>query len=188
MGIGRAWISRPIRALPPALPACLCAGALLLLSALAAAQEPVRPSPAAQPPEGRGLFNSFSSFSRWFDEQAARVHSTFRDAGRQVEDFSRDAGVAARNTASGAKDAADVVARIPRTRVVSGHAKCLTAPNGAPDCLGAADAVCQAKGFSFGKSVDMTTAEVCPPKVYMSGRSGGAGCTTETFVSRALCQ
>ncbi|HVZ52721.1 MAG TPA: hypothetical protein VG986_12195 [Pseudolabrys sp.] len=155
----------------------------MLLTALAAAQEQTTP-PAAQP-EGRGLLNTFS---RWFDEQAAKIHSTFKDAGRQVDDFGRDAGIAAKSTASGAKDAADAVARIPNTRVVSGHAKCLTAPNGAPDCLAAADAVCKANGFSFGKSVDMTTAEVCPPKVYMAGRSSGADCTTETFVSRALCQ
>ena len=162
-----------------ALPACLCAGALMLLSGLAAAQE------QAPPPEGRGLINSFS---RWFDEQAAKIHSTFKDAGRQVEDLSRDASNAAKSTASGAKDAADVVARIPNTRVVSGHEKCLTAPNGAPDCRAAADAVCKAKGFSFGKSLDMTTAEVCPPKVYLSGRASASDCSSETFVSSALCQ
>jgi len=34
----------------------------------------------------------------------------------------------------------------------------------------------------------MTTAEVCPPKVYMSGRSTGPECSMETFVSRAFCQ
>ena len=37
-------------------------------------------------------------------------------------------------------------------------------------------------------SVDMTTAEICPPKAYMQGRSNDAACVTETFVSRALCQ
>ena len=182
--MGRACNNRPGRALRLALPACLCAGALLLMSALAVAQEQAPPT-SAQPPEGRGLFNSFS---RWFDEQAAKIHSSFKDAGRQVEDFSHDASVAARTTASGAKDAADAVARIPRTRVVAGHAKCLTAPNGAPDCRAAADAVCKAKGFSFGNSLDMTTAEVCPPKVYMSGRTSASDCTSENFVSSALCQ
>lgn len=179
MVMGRACNNRPGRALRSALPTCLCAGALVLLSGLAAAQD------RAPPPEGRGLFNSFS---HWFDQQAAKIHSTFKDAGRQVEDFSHDASVAARTTASGAKDAADVVARIPNTRVVSGHEKCLTAPNGAPDCRAAADAVCKAKGFSSGKSLDMTTAEVCPPKVYMSGRTKASDCTSENFVSSALCQ
>jgi hypothetical protein len=48
--------------------------------------------------------------------------------------------------------------------------------------------MCKAKGFSSGQSLDMTTAEDCPPKVYISGRNTGAECTTYTFVSRALCQ
>lgn len=154
----------------------------MLVSALAAAQEQ---PPAPHPPQRSGLFGSVS---RWFDEQATHLHSTFKDAGRRVENFGRDASLAARDTAQGARDAADVVVRIPNTRVVSGHAKCLIAPNGAPDCVAAANAVCQAKGFESGKSVDMTTAEICPPKVYMAGRSSGRECTTETFVSRALCQ
>lgn len=168
----------------PALLACLCAGILVFFSVLAAAQEQARP-PAGPSQDGRGLFGSLS---RWFDEQAAKIRSTFKDAGRQVENFGHEAGIAARSTANGARDAADAVARIPNTRLATGHAKCLIAPNGAPDCVAAANAVCQAKGFESGKSVDMTTAEVCPPKVYMSGRSSGPECTTETFVSRALCQ
>jgi len=52
----------------------------------------------------------------------------------------------------------------------------------------AANAICKTKGFESGKSVDMTTAEVCPAQVYMGGRGTGADCRTETFVSRALCQ
>jgi hypothetical protein len=71
---------------------------------------------------------------------------------------------------------------------VSGHEKCPLAANGAPDCVSAANIMCKAKGFESGKSVDMTTADVCPAKVYMSGRSTGPECTTETFVSRAFCQ
>ena len=78
--------------------------------------------------------------------------------------------------------------RIPGTRVVSGHQKCVLAPNGAPDCNAAADAMCKTKGLASGKSLDMTTAEVCPPEVYLAGRRTGPGCTTDTFVSRALCQ
>ena len=80
------------------------------------------------------------------------------------------------------------MARLPKTRVISGHAKCKIAPNGAPDCIAAANAMCKGKGFASGKSVDMTTAEVCPAEVYLAGRNSGPGCHTETFVSRALCQ
>ena len=111
-----------------------------------------------------------------------------RDAGKKVENFGHEAGVAAKTTVDIAKDAAGAVARIPGARVITGHEKCKNAPNGAPDCLAAAISMCKAKGFDSGKSMDMTTAEVCPPKVLLSGRSSGSECKDETFVSRALCQ
>jgi hypothetical protein len=72
--------------------------------------------------------------------------------------------------------------------VIVGHEKCKNAPNGAPDCVAAANTMCKAQGFDSGKSVDMTTHEVCPPKVLLSGRSSGSECRNETFVSRVLCQ
>lgn len=157
---------------------------LMLLSALAVAQEVAAP-PAAQPQQDRGLLGSVG---RWFDEQAAKINSGFKDAGKQVENFGHEAGLAAKTTAGGAQQAANAVARIPTARVIIGHEKCQMAPNGAPDCIVAANAMCQGKGFDSGKSVDMTTAQICPPKVYRSGRSTGPECTTETFVSRVLCQ
>ncbi len=147
--------------------------------ALAVAQEP-------KPPEHEEGF--LAAAGRWFGEQASKLGSGFKDARQNVEIFGREAGVAAKSTAQGAKDAADAVVRIPAARSVSGHETCGVAPNGAPDCLAAADALCKGKGFASGKSLDMTTAEVCPPKVYASGRSTGPECKTETFVSRALCQ
>lgn len=132
----------------------------------------------ARPREEPGFFEGIA---RWFDE-------TFSGAGRQVENFGHEAGVAAKTTVNSARDAAGAVARIPTARVMSGHAKCNNAPNGAPDCVAAADALCKAKGFESGKSLDMTTAEVCPAKVLLSGRSAPGQCKDETFVSRALCQ
>ena len=131
----------------------------MLMSALAVAQDARR---GRKPREDLGFFGNIG---RWFDEQADNVNSTFKDAGKKVENFGREAGVAAKTTVESAKDAADAVARIPNARVVIGHEKCKNAPNGAPDCVAAANAVCKAKGFESGKSVDMTTAEVCPPKV-----------------------
>lgn len=151
--------------------ACLFAIAVTM-SAMAVAQE------RAKPPEEPGLFEGVA---RWFDE-------TFSGAGRQVENFGNEAGIAAKTTVNTAKDAAGAVARIPTARVTSGHAKCNNAPNGAPDCVAAANALCRDKGFESGKSLDMTTAEVCPAKALMSGRSAPGECKDETFVSRALCQ
>lgn len=129
----------------------------------------------------------FGGISRWFDEQAAKFNSNFKDARSQFENFGYEAGVAARSTATGAKDAADAVAKIPGVRTIRGHEKCAIAPNGAPDCVAAATAICKGAGFQSGKSVDMTTSEICPTQAYLS-RNSGATCRTETFVSRALCQ
>jgi hypothetical protein len=163
---------------------CLFTGAMVLVSALAAAQE--RPqAPGAKAADEPALFESIG---HWLDEQAAKFKSTFSDAGKGVENFGHEAGVAAKTTVNSAKDAADAVARIPAARVVSGHEKCKNAANGAPDCVSAANAICKTKGFESGKSLDMTTAVVCPPKVLLSGQSSGPECRDETFVSRALCQ
>ena len=162
--------------------AALFAGALIFTSALAMAQD------GAAAPKASEDLGFFGNIARWFDEQAANANSTFKDAGNKIVNFGNEAGSVAKTTVEGAKDAAGAVARIPNARVVIGHEKCKNAPNGAPDCVAAANAVCKAKGFEFGRSVDMTTAEVCPPRVWMSGRTANDECRTETFVSRALCQ
>jgi hypothetical protein len=163
---------------------CLFVGAIMLMSALAAAQDAAQP-PGPKPNENPGFFGSIG---RWFDERAENFKSTFKNAGKNVENFGHEAGIAAKSTVNTAKDAAGAVVRIPTARVVTGHEKCNNAPNGAPDCLAAAIAMCKAKGFESGKSLDMTTAVVCPPKVMLSGRSSGPECKDETFVSRVLCQ
>jgi hypothetical protein len=172
-----------------ALRAALCAAAILFGSALAAAQQPAPVNPAPQPVpavvEDHGFF---ATVGRWFDEQAANLKSGLHTAGSKVKDFSHDAGVAAKSTVDTAKDAAGAVARIPNARMATGHEVCTVAANGAPDCVAAANALCKVKGFDSGKSMDMTTAEVCPTQVYLSGRTSGPGCHKETFVSRAICQ
>lgn len=154
-----------------------------LLPAAAAARDKARPA------DDPGFFESIG---RWFDQQADNFNSTFGGARSTVVEFGREAGMAASTTVHSAKDAArgaaNVMTSLPSTRFVSGYEKCRVAPNGAPDCGSAADAVCRRKGFKSGNSIDMTTAEVCPPKIYLAGRSSGPGCHTETFVSRALCQ
>ena len=174
--------------------ACLCAGAILLGAAAAVAQDSnTQPppatgdAPAAQPDpsENRGLFGNIG---RWLDEQTSNLKSGLSSAGSKVGNIGQEAGAAAKGTVDTAKDAAGAVARIPTARMVSGHEQCANAPNGAPDCVAAATTMCKTKGFESGKSVDMTTAEVCPAQVYLSGRNSGPGCHTETFVSRAFCQ
>jgi hypothetical protein len=162
--------------------AALFATILICVAAQAFAQDAAAPAPK---PQSEGFF---SSISRWFSQQSANVSNSLKDAGQKVQNIGDEAGAAAKTTVEGAKDAAGAVARIPVARAVSGHEKCQVASNGAPDCIAAANMMCKAKGFDSGKSLDMTTAEVCPPKVWMAGRTTGPECRTETFVSRALCQ
>ena len=162
---------------------CVLAAILVLASNLAAAQDTASSGQKAQESEG-----FFATINRWFKERSATVNSSFEDARKKVEGFGSAASNAAKTTMQGAKDAAGAVARIPVARAVTGHETCQVAANGAPDCVAAANTMCKAKGFESGSSLDMTTAEVCPPKVYMSGRSTGDECKMETFVSRALCQ
>ena len=161
---------------------CLFAGAIVLMSALAVAQE------GSSAPKTNEETNFFGAIVRWFDQTAANMNSTFMDVRKKFDKFGREADVAAKTTIEGAKDAANAVARISIARVIVGHEKCKNAPNGAPDCVAAANTMCKAQGFDSGKSVDMTTHEVCPPKVLLSGRSSGSECRNETFVSRVLCQ
>jgi hypothetical protein len=160
------------------------AGAILLTSSLALAQEGGNNSTRAAA-EKPGFFGSII---QWFDRQTSNVGSNLKGAGSQVENFGHEAGIAAKTTVQGAKNVGDAVAKIPGARVVRGHERCQNAPNGAPDCVIAANAICKSKGFQSGKSVDMTSAEVCPAQVYLSGQSSGPGCHSETFVSSALCQ
>jgi hypothetical protein len=183
MGTTRALTFRQDRCATSFATGFMFVAGLVLISTFVSAQEQSAPNQKAQQSEG-----FFSSVSRWLEEQTANAGASFKDARKRVERFSSAAGDAAKTTVEGAKDAADAVVRIPTARAITGHEKCQLAPNGAPDCLAAANTICKAKGFGSGKSLDMTTAEVCPAKVYLSGRSTGPECTTDTFVSRALCQ
>lgn len=143
------------------------------------------PAPPAPPPDDE---NFFDKLGHWFGRRADDLNATLQGAGSTVKNIGAGAGAAARSTVDTARDAAGAVVKIPGARVVRGHAKCVVAPNGAPDCVAAANEVCKSKGYASGSSVDMTTAENCPPRVWMSGRLSGPECTTETFVSKAVCQ
>jgi hypothetical protein len=147
----------------------------------AAAQE----NPKAQASEQPGFF---TAMGHWFDQTVTNFNMSMRNMRERFQSLGQGANDVAKTTVDTARDAADAVRRIPNARVILGHEKCEIAPNGAPDCIAAAYAICKAQGFSSGKSVDMTTSEVCSPQVYLAGRNSGPGCRTETFVSRALCQ
>ncbi|HEY1544814.1 MAG TPA: hypothetical protein VGG01_20640 [Xanthobacteraceae bacterium] len=87
------------------------------------------------------------------------------------------------------RDTAGAVARLPGTRVISEHATCPIAPNGAPDCRIAAETICKRHGFESGSSIDFQTAKKCPP-IALNRPNGEPPppCVLESYVTRALCQ
>jgi hypothetical protein len=164
------------------------------------------PAPEQQPPATPGEQKPgwFDTLGHWFDESVTNVNkgwdnmnqglkSTLGAVGGQATDTTKSAAEAASNMAKGAAkgavDAAGAVGRIGTSRLVSGQSACAIAPNGAPDCRGAAESLCKTAGFSSGSSVDYVTSEKCPSEAYLSGRHPAPGeCKTEHTVTRALCQ
>ena len=66
---------------------------------------------------------------------------------------------------------------------------CINAPNGAPDCATASEAMCRSKGFQRGASLDITSAYRCPAVVWAERRQpNDKECVNESFVSKAVCQ
>jgi len=109
--------------------------------------------------------------------------------GAMVGSVGGQAGQAAKGAAEAARNAAVSVTKLPVSAVIAGRERCVLAPNGAPDCRVAAEALCRAKGYAGGTSVDFQTVEKCPPAYRVSNRDKSEGvCTMEHFVTGALCQ
>ena len=141
------------------------------------------PSPSAAPaPNPNYLPGFIDAFGRWLEDGHAKfksnmegAHETFDKLGSQARDA--------------AKDATGTIMALPNTRVVTGRVRCEAAPNGAPDCKAAANAICKGKGFQSGKSLDSVAQEQCPARVFFEARAPALGeCRQETYVTRAVCQ
>ena len=177
--------------------ACLLAG-LMMQAPFAWAQDAA--PPPAPPQQKSGVFESIG---RWFDNGASNFRDHLRGAKRRMDELGDDAaannkaisdqaakmGQGAADVGKGAADATvnamGAVAKLPTARMMSGRERCIAAPNGAPDCVSAAEALCRKHGFTSGKSMDFTSAEECPVRTLL-GQSNE--CTTVTFISRAMCQ
>lgn len=179
-----------------------CALALLLLvlselcAGIAQAQTPSPEPPAASTspaPQPQGFIDAFGN---WMQQGVATVGAGFGAmvgvVGGQAGQAARGAADAASSVAKSAADVArDTASSVPKlpTGVIRGRERCLLAPNGAPDCRAAAEAMCRAKGYVGGASVDFETAEKCPPPYRVSSRNTPEGvCIFEHFVTSALCQ
>lgn len=171
-----------------------CAGiclTLLPVAGIALAQDRTAPQGApavaqqAPPPAAPASDRKpgvLEAFGRWFDKSVSGMGKGLENAWRGVGGVGTTAGTAA-------KDTADALGRLGSTRVVSGRERCTIAPNGAPDCRVAAEAMCKAKGFGGGNSVDYETAEVCPAQAFLGGHKPAPGeCPVEHVVTKAMCQ
>jgi hypothetical protein len=167
---------------------CCVAAAMLLVAGAAPAQTPeatteppaqVSPPPASPPGTKSGFIDVFG---RWIEDSVSNWNTGLKGAA----DVAKDAAGAA-TTAT--RDTAGAVARIPASRVIAERATCPTAPNGAPDCRSAAEAICKAHGFASGGSIDFQTAEKCPP-IALNRPNGEPPppCVIESYVTRSLCQ
>jgi hypothetical protein len=149
---------------------------------VAHAPTPTPPAPVeppavdAPPPSSRPGF--LDALGRWFGDSRATIDSGVRSTQETL------------GTLGGqAKDAAGSVVAIPGTRVITGRQLCPPAANGAPDCQQGVDALCRAKGFQGGRTLDVTSAQRCPARVWIENRPPKEGeCRMETFVTRAVCQ
>jgi hypothetical protein len=154
----------------------------LLCSGIALAQE-VQPPPRAEPPTAAPGF--LDALGRWLDDSKAKIDGQIKSTTDAVQGAAKDA----KDAAEKAGQASSSVLGLPGTKVARGRVRCTVAPNGAPDCGEAANALCRSKGFGPGKSLDINTAQKCPTWVWLSGQPAPEGtCTVETFVLGASCQ
>jgi hypothetical protein len=198
------WSGASAQAPKPLAPAQLQSG-----NPAAGAPMPQPPGPpAAETPPAWNVPGSapgfIDSFTRWMQESTAGfkvgafgntkgMSDAASNAARTTTDVAKGAAEATRGAAdavtSVARDTAGALSRLPAARVASGRERCTVAPNGAPDCGVAAEALCRAKGFASGSSIDFETAEVCPSAATLARwRGEPATCRIENYVTRALCQ
>ena len=190
------------------------AGAVLLLLTLAAGAQTAKPAPPAREVAPVSQPGMLESVGRWFRNSFGYVGSNVEGARDAVSGMGERAGSATRNAANAAtgaakdaanaatgaaknaasaasgaaKDAAGAVARLPGSRVVKGHERCVVAPNGAPDCQQAAEAVCRTRGFTGGASVDIQSAKECPMEALLSRGEKKSSCPVNSYVTSAVCQ
>src|SRR5215467_5938871 len=146
-------------------------------NASAAAANPPPAAPNSMP--GPSLVDTIG---RWFDDGTTKFKSNLQGAQQSFDEF-------ADQTRDAAKDATGAVMGLPNARIVTVRERCAAAQNGAPDCQAAAAAACRGKGFQTGKTVDTQSEHKCPAQVLLKGHApNDAECSTEIFVTRAVCQ
>jgi hypothetical protein len=159
-----------------------CAFPPVSVTALAQETRPpatAQPAPAAPSPQ-EGFIDAFN---RWLQEGADRFKSNIQNAQDRLDKLGRE-------TRESTREATTAVVGLPNARIVEASEPCVLAQNGAPDCHATALALCRAKGFAAGKSLDTRTEQKCKSgRFLLEGRAPtSAECPTQILVARAMCQ
>jgi hypothetical protein len=142
------------------------------------------PDAAAKPPKP-GLFGTIG---RWLDDSIGGVAAGLGSARETVGNIGSQATDAAKGAAGMARDAAATVARIPAGVPVTGRAHCVRTAGGGPDCPHAANTLCWIKGYTSGTSLHIQSEQKCPVWGWISGEKTMGKCSTETYVTSAMCR
>ena len=126
------------------------------------------PPPQAEPPAAEAAPSYRPGFldalGRWFGNSKEAIDS-------QVRGTQETLGTSGNQ----ARDAAGSVVAIPGTRIITGRQLCPPASNGAPDCQQGVDALCRAKGFQGGRTLEVASATRCSAKILLAGRAPKEG-------------
>jgi hypothetical protein len=151
--------------------------------------EPVAAPPAEQAPNSSFGPGFIDALGRWIGDSKAALDSHLRTTQDAIGEVGSHATGVVKDAAGAAQQATGVIVGLPATRMITGRQRCLAAPNGAPDCEPAANALCQAKGFASGRGLEVASGQSCSTRTWLTRRNPGDGpCATETYVTRAVCQ
>jgi hypothetical protein len=143
--------------------------------------------PADAPP-GPPKPGVFGTIGRWLDDSIGSVAAGFGSAKETVGSIGTQANDAAKGAAGAARDAAGAVARIPAGSLVTGRAHCVRTAGGGPDCPAAAETLCRVKGYTSGTSLHIQSEQKCPVWGWIKGEKTVGRCSTETYVTSAMCR
>ena len=173
--------------------------AVLFACAAAAQNAPAQPGavPAGEPqqqavpadaPSGPPKPGVFGAIGRWLDDSMGSVAAGVGSARDTVGNIGSQATDAAKGAADAARDAAATVARIPAGSLVTGRAHCVRSAGGGPDCPAAAETLCRVKGYATGTSLHIQSEQKCPVWGWIKGEKTVGRCSTETYVTSAMCR
>lgn len=160
---------------------------------------PLPPPTASEPaPDGESKpKNMFEAIGRWWEksstdfkqgveENNAKWRRSVDEQNAKWRELNAKTEQAARDAAASSAAAAEAFRNMGNVKLVEGRQVCELSANGSPDCQTAAEVFCKSKGFTTGKSADVTTTRSC--KAASLFRRETHGCKVETVMIKAACQ